>query len=79
MDCLQRGYVYRSKLGLEDYFAEWHEEISTEVLYDSYSAFAQHARERHPLSREAFGKFMVYLRDSSPCRTEKTGTSANDA
>ena len=35
-DVLHRGYVYRSKLGLEDHFAEWHAQVSTEVLFASY-------------------------------------------
>lgn len=61
MDCLQRGYVFRSKLGLEDEFARWHDELSTELLYASYTEYAQQHRERHPLARETFGKLMVRL------------------
>lgn len=58
LDCLHRGYVFRSKLGLEHYFSEWHEEESTEVLFASYEAFARDRHERHPMAREAFGRFM---------------------
>ena len=57
-DCLARGYVFRSKLGLERVFAEWMPEISTELLFASYTEFAERRHERHPLSRETLGKFM---------------------
>ena len=57
-DCLARGYVFRSKLGLEKYFGEWLEEISTELLFASYTEFAERRRERHLLSRETLGRFM---------------------
>jgi hypothetical protein len=55
---LERGYVFKSKLGLEDVFAVWHEVVSTELLFASYSEFADRHRERHPLSRESLGKFL---------------------
>ena len=57
-DCLARGYVFRSKLGLEKHFAEWMPEVSTELLFASYTEFAERRRERHPLSRETLGRFM---------------------
>ena len=57
-DCLARGYVFRSKLGLEKHFAEWLPEISTELLFASYTEFAERRHERHPLSRETLGRFM---------------------
>jgi hypothetical protein len=59
LDVLHRGYVYRSHLGLEEYFSEWHEEITTDVLYESYTVFAKTRRDRHLLIREDFGKNMV--------------------
>ncbi len=59
IDCLQRGYVFKSKLGLESVFGKWHEEASTELLFASYSEFAQSRRERHPLTRETLGRFLV--------------------
>jgi hypothetical protein len=59
LDVLHRGYVYRSRLGLEEYFGDWHDELATEVLYASYIAYAQQARERHLLTREHFGKKIV--------------------
>jgi hypothetical protein len=59
LDVLHRGYVYRSRLGLEEYFGEWHDEVTTEVMYTSYINYAQRVRERHPLSREDFGKKIV--------------------
>lgn len=58
LSVLHRGYVYKSQLGLEEYFDEWHEIVATEVLYKSYEVHAKTKGERHPMTREAFGKFM---------------------
>ena len=41
MDTLHRGCVWKSKLGLEDYFGEWHDVVTTEVLFASYTEFAR--------------------------------------
>jgi hypothetical protein len=57
-DCLERGYVLKSKLGLEEHFAQWIEIASMELLFASYLDFAEKRRERHPLSREYLGRFM---------------------
>jgi hypothetical protein len=59
LDVLHRGYVYKSRLGLEDFFAAWHEAMTTEVLFASYSDYANSRNERRPMAREAFGRFMV--------------------
>jgi hypothetical protein len=59
MDVLHRGYVFRSRHGLEEVFGVWHDEVTTDILFDSYFEFATKAHERHPLAREAFGQFMV--------------------
>jgi hypothetical protein len=56
-DVLQRGYVFQSQVGLEEYFGEWHDVVSTEVVYASYLAFAK-GRERQIMSREDLGSFM---------------------
>ena len=61
LDVLQRGYVFRSKLGLEHEFGKWCRAVSTELLFASYTAFAEARRERHPLSREYFGRFMRHI------------------
>jgi hypothetical protein len=61
LDVLHRGYVYKSKLGLEDHFGEWHQEVTTEVLFASYGEYAKARHERHPMAREAFGRFMVSM------------------
>lgn len=58
MDVLHRGYVWKSRCGLQDYFGDWHDKATTELLYASYAEFAATHRERHPLSREMFGKAM---------------------
>ena len=70
LDVLHRGYVFRSKLGLEDFFSKWHDEVATELLYASYADFAEKRRDRHPLGREMFGKFMVSL-GTKPQRLRK--------
>jgi hypothetical protein len=67
-DVLQRGYVFRSQLGLEEYFGEWHEVASTEIIYESYLAFAK-GRERHFMSREDLGVFMREM----GCKSVKAG------
>jgi hypothetical protein len=61
LDVLHRGYVFKSKLGLESFFGEWHAAMTTEMLFGSYSEFAKGRNERHPMNREAFGKFMVKM------------------
>ena len=58
LDVLHRGYVFKSRLGLDEQFGRWHEEVATELLYASYSEYAERRRERHPLSRETLGRFM---------------------
>jgi Family of unknown function (DUF5906) len=58
LDCLHRGYVFDSRLGLEAEWQQWHEFLSTDVLYASYLVFAEKRRERRPLSRELFGRWM---------------------
>lgn len=58
LDTLQRGYVFRSRLGLEEVFSVWMPEVSTELLFTSYNEFSKSHREHHPLSRETFGRFM---------------------
>lgn len=60
-DCLERGYVFRSKLGLEDEFAQWHPIISTELLFASYTEFAKSRNERRALSREWLGRFFTEM------------------
>lgn len=62
-EVLMRAYVFRSKLGLEGHFGEWHEFVTTDVLFDSYRDFAK--GERHPMSREQIGKFLTGLKYKS--------------
>jgi hypothetical protein len=59
LDCLERGYVFRSRLGLEKEFAVWHSTISTELLFASYIEFAKTRGERRILSREGLGRFFA--------------------
>ncbi len=59
LDCLERGYVFRSKLGLEEVFGVWPEEfVSTEILFASYLEFAKSRNERRPYNRVQLGKLM---------------------
>ena len=60
-ETLNRGYVFKSRLGLDEHFGHWHEPIATEVLFDAYSSHAKLRSERHPMGREALGKFMVRM------------------
>jgi Family of unknown function (DUF5906) len=58
LDVLHRGYIWESKLGLEETFSEWSAVVNTELLYKSYTEFGRRNHDRHPMDREAFGKFM---------------------
>jgi Family of unknown function (DUF5906)/Primase C terminal 2 (PriCT-2)/Bifunctional DNA primase/polymerase, N-terminal len=58
LDVLQRGYVFQSKLGLEADFAQWHDVVTTELLFASYTTFAEKRRERRPLTREELGTYL---------------------
>jgi hypothetical protein len=60
-ECLDRGYVYKSKIGLHDEFAEWTVDCSTELLYNSYIDFAKLHGERRLMSKEGLARFMVKL------------------
>jgi hypothetical protein len=72
-DVLARGYVYRSKYGLENHFGQWHEWVSTEVLFDSYQDFAKSRHVRHPMPRVLFGKFMMNDMGCKPGRPRGNG------
>jgi len=72
LDCLERGYVFRSKLGLEAEFATWHATISMELLFASYTEFAKTRNERRILSREMLGKFFAGL--NAPPQRWRNGT-----
>ncbi len=61
LDCLERGYVFRSKLGLEEHLSAWHTPISTELLFASYTEFAKGRGERRVLTREGLGRFFAGL------------------
>jgi hypothetical protein len=62
LEVLHRGYLWRSKLGLEAVFGTWCDAAATELLFASYSEFAKDHHERHPLHREAFGRFMLRMK-----------------
>ena len=66
-EVLQRGYVFKSKLGLEDKLRQWIDPISMDLLYASYQEFAREKHERRALSRDDLGKFMVNVR-ATPTR-----------
>jgi hypothetical protein len=54
-----RGYVYKSRLGLEDYFEEWETSVSTALLFASYTEFAKERKEWRLMSDGTFGKFLT--------------------
>ena len=61
MECLMRGYVHLSQHGAEGFLGDWAEQVTTDILYASYTAFAKGAMDRHPLLRETFGAFMARM------------------
>jgi hypothetical protein len=61
LDVLHRGYVFKSKLGLEAVLGDWMPNVATELLFASYTDYAEKARDRRPMSRVTFGGFMVSL------------------
>jgi len=60
-DCLERGYVFRSKIGLEEVFSVWGDHISTELLHASYMEFAKARNERHLKNRAHLGRHLTEL------------------
>jgi hypothetical protein len=58
-DVLHRGYVFNSKHGLGEHFTQWHDPVSTELLYKSYEEHARARHERNPLSRGMLGRFLA--------------------
>lgn len=61
LDCLERGYVFRSRLGLEAELAAWQDRVTTELLHASYVEFAKARGERRILSRETLGRLLVTI------------------
>ena len=78
MEVLHRSYVWQSKLGLENYFAEWHDAVATELLYASYQEFAKSHHEWSPLSREDLGKFLRKLGAPADMRNAVVGEHITD-
>jgi len=60
-DCLERGYIYKSKLGLEEKFSVWFHDATNDLLYESYMEYSRAKRERNQMSREYLGRFMVRM------------------
>jgi hypothetical protein len=58
LDCLSRGYVFRSRIGLEDVFHIWINPISTDLMFDSYTEYRRAHHERRPLHRVHFGRWL---------------------
>ncbi len=75
-DVLWRGYVYESKLGLENVFMDWYPEVSTALLYESYKAYNKF--DRYIMAENKFGGFMKSM-GASPCRPDRAivGESRN--
>jgi len=42
-----------------DFFYQWFQRVTTELLFKSYERYARKHREYRPLSREMFGREMV--------------------
>ena len=70
----------RSKLGLEDYWEQWHIFVPTAVLYASYIRYCQDHHDRYPQSRELFGKWMKSTGvNPGQMRNQATGEHMVDA
>ncbi len=48
--------------------------MTIDVLFDSYTAFAERHRERHPMSRDTFGRFLVNIAGARPKRLKDAPT-----
>lgn len=49
---------------------EWQEKANTDILFGDYIGWAKSQGERHPLTRETFGRFMVRM----GCHPKRLGT-----
>lgn len=67
LETLHRGYVCKSRLGLDAHFFQWHAQMATELLFEAYVAHARLRGAHQDLSREAFGRFMIRI-GAKPCR-----------
>ena len=72
-DCLERGYVFQSKIGLEHHLSIWFPAISTELLFASYLEFATSRHDRNIMSRETLGRFMIKM-GTAGVRLSKSAT-----
>ncbi|WP_036285541.1 primase-helicase family protein [Methylocystis sp. ATCC 49242] len=59
-EVLHRGYVYESKHGLPE-FLEWRDDLSKDLWFKSYVAYANSRRDRHTLNREDFGRRLLEM------------------
>jgi hypothetical protein len=57
-EVIERGFVYQSKLGLEDELHQWWETISFQLIHASYADYANSRGERHPLHQTALIAFL---------------------
>lgn len=62
-EVLERGYVYRSEIGLEDKLHVWHIDVTTELLYASYRQYVRERRER----MEQRGTVLRFFTDTLQC------------
>lgn len=72
-ECLVRGFVLKSKFGLDNEFRKWMPKMSTELLYESYIQYAQQRHERRPMSLEAFATFFKNDLKHEKIRLDKSG------
>ena len=70
-ETLYRGYVFRSRIGLEEYFNDWHDWVATEILFDAYATHAKARGERRPIGREAFGASWSAWAEGEPGRATR--------
>jgi len=79
VECLGRGWVFDSELGLEGHWQRWHDFVPTEVLFASYKQYCHEHHERRPLSRELFGGWMREIgANPGRMRTQPVGEHLTD-
>jgi hypothetical protein len=65
---LSRGFIWRSRFGAS-VFAEWHDFVTTELLWRSYAQWCQDTRVNRMQTREMLGIFMT--KSYAQCRKRK--------
>jgi Family of unknown function (DUF5906) len=69
-EIIERGYVYESKLGLDEKLHKWFDPVAVPLLYASYCVYAARRGERHPLNQGALVEFLAAHMKWKQCRPD---------